>query len=57
MADKITWVRPSGTEITTNGEPATIKHAAEQGWKPKGETAVSVAPSALRNVGRSKKDA
>jgi len=36
MADKITWVRPSGKEITTNGLPETIKLAAELGWKPKG---------------------
>lgn len=36
MADTITWVRPSGTEITTNGSPDTIKACAEMGWKPKG---------------------
>lgn len=35
MADRITWVRPSGTEIITNGLPATIEHAALMGWKPK----------------------
>lgn len=35
MSDKITWVRPSGSEITTNGLPATIARAAELGWVPK----------------------
>lgn len=35
MATKITWIRPSGSEITTNGLPATIERAAQLGWKPK----------------------
>jgi hypothetical protein len=35
MSDKITWVRPSGTEITTNGSAETIALAAANGWKPK----------------------
>lgn len=39
MSEKITWVRPSGTEITTNGDRATVQYAAELGWKPKGEEA------------------
>lgn len=42
MADKITWVRPSGTEITTNGLPETIKFAAENGWVPKNEAKAEV---------------
>jgi len=35
MAEQITWVRPSGSEITTNGLPASIERAAQLGWKPK----------------------
>lgn len=35
MAENITWIRPSGSEITTNGLPATIERAAELGWTPK----------------------
>lgn len=35
MSKTITWIRPSGSEITTNGLPATIARAAELGWKPK----------------------
>ena len=35
MAENITWIRPSGSEITTNGLPATIERAAELGWNPK----------------------
>ena len=36
MSDTITWIRPSGREITTNGLPATIEQAAKLGWVPKG---------------------
>lgn len=42
MADKITWIRPSGEEITTNGLAETVKYAAEHGWKPKDEAAEDV---------------
>jgi len=28
------WKRPSGSEIETNDEPATIEHCKAQGWKP-----------------------
>lgn len=56
MADTITWVRPSGSEITTNGDKATIAHAAAMGWNPKGEKApAAVEPP--RTTGRQKKDA
>ena len=27
------WTRPSGSEIETNEEPATIEHATACGWK------------------------
>ncbi len=27
------WSRPSGTEIETNDEPATIAHCESVGWK------------------------
>jgi hypothetical protein len=47
MSKTITWVRPSGTEITTNGSVQTVAYAAGMGWKPKGETApAAVAPAA-----------
>jgi len=56
MADRITWVRPSGTEITTNGLPETIKAAAEMGWKPKGEDAPEPrAPEPTPQRGRPRK--
>jgi len=45
MADKITWIRPSGSEITTNGSPETIQYAAELGWKPKGEATPEPKPT------------
>lgn len=35
MAEQITWIRPSGSEITTNGTDASIARAAELGWVPK----------------------
>lgn len=31
----LVWVRPSGTEITTNDRKETIEAAAQLGWKPK----------------------
>ena len=31
----ITWIRPSGNEITTNSNTATIAHAKANGWKKK----------------------
>ena len=31
----VTWVRPSGAEITTNSNSATIAHAKSNGWKKK----------------------
>jgi hypothetical protein len=55
MADTITWVRPSGTEITTNGLPATIEHAAQMGWKPKGDDLSDPKPDATPKPGRAKK--
>lgn len=53
MSDKITWIRPSGSEITTNGSPETIKLAAELGWKPKGESDPNPDPAPQR--GRTRK--
>ncbi len=29
----ITWIRPTGTTLTTNDRPQTIEHAEAQGWK------------------------
>ncbi len=57
MADTITWVRPSGTEITTNGSPETIKHAAELGWKPKDGDAPAKKPATTKADKATKKDA
>jgi hypothetical protein len=31
----IIWVRPSGTDIETNSEKATIEYAEANGWKRK----------------------
>ena len=31
---RIKWIRPSGSEITTNAFPATIRKATAEGWKP-----------------------
>ena len=28
------WIRPSGTEIETNDEEATVKHCKSMGWEP-----------------------
>lgn len=53
MADTITWVRPSGSEITTSGDEATIKYAAQLGWKPKGVEKPEVEKA---KPGRPKKD-
>ena len=30
---KCTWNRPSGTQITTNDEQATIDHCVSLGWE------------------------
>lgn len=57
MSDTITWIRPSGTEITTNGSPETIKFAAEHGWKPKGDEAPAEKPAAPKTTKAPKKDA
>lgn len=54
MSDKITWIRPSGSEITTNGLPETIKYAASLGWKPKGDESEPV-PATTPKAGRPKK--
>ena len=27
------WKRPSGREIETNDEPATVKHCQDMGWE------------------------
>ena len=32
---QITWVRPSGTEITTSDTDENIRMAAQAGWKNK----------------------
>lgn len=29
----IVWIRPTGSEITTNEEKATIEHCKKLGWK------------------------
>lgn len=34
MAD-ITWIKPSGVEITTNDAPANVAYAEEAGWTRK----------------------
>jgi len=31
----VTWIRPSGSKIEINNDPANIKAAVELGWKPK----------------------
>ena len=31
----ITWVRPSGAEITTANNPANVEYAKVSGWKKK----------------------
>ncbi len=54
MSKTITWIRPSGSEITTNGLPATIERAAELGWKPKEDAKPEVSVSASQR-GRSKR--
>lgn len=52
---KLTWVRPSGTEITTNDSDETIATAAKLGWVPKGQaTTQAQEPDAPRR-GRPKK--
>lgn len=38
---KLTWVRPSGTEITTNDSDETIATAAKLGWVPKDQANVA----------------
>jgi len=55
MSTKITWVRPSGSEITTNGLEATIKRAAELGWKPKDEPQPEPAQAQSPQRGRMKR--
>ena len=47
----IVWVRPSGSEITTNDRKETIEAAAKQGWKNKADV-----KTADRRPTRSKKD-
>jgi len=32
--NKIKWTRPSGTEIETNDDKATIDYCISLGWKP-----------------------
>jgi len=57
MADKITWVRPSGSEITTNGSVETIAAATGMGWKPKVDAAPEPAPKPKLQANRyAKKD-
>lgn len=34
---KVTWIRPSGSEIVTNDDPATLELAVSLGWKHKPE--------------------
>lgn len=34
---KVTWIRPSGSEIETNDDPATLAQAVSLGWKHKPE--------------------
>ena len=49
----LVWVRPSGSEITTNDRDETIKAAAQLGWKPKEEKAEPV--EEVRRPGRPRK--
>ena len=52
---KIVWVRPSGTEITTNDRDETIKVAAELGWKPKEQAKEIEVQDEPRKSGRPRK--
>lgn len=52
---KLTWVRPSGTEITTNDSEATIAAAAKLGWVPKDQVATEAQDTEAPRRGRSKK--
>lgn len=49
---KLVWVRPSGSEITTNDSDASIEAAAQLGWKPKEETKAETVEHEKRGPGR-----
>jgi hypothetical protein len=41
----ITWNRPSGLQITTNEEKATVEHCKKLGWKKAKAKAKATSPS------------
>jgi len=48
------WVKPSGQEIETNDNPATVKHCESLGWKPV-KASVKASVKSVKSVKTAKK--
>lgn len=46
--EKITWEKPSGVEVITNAEEATIKAALDAGWVQKEEKKTTVKKATVK---------